>query len=380
MKTYKHLFEQLISTENLAWAIWRASHGKQDRRDVQEVLENRIYYVRTCQYLLRTQTWKPRIHTAVEINDGILLKKRVIVKPDFIFEQIVHHALVQVLKPLFVKSMYPLSCGSVPKRGGVYGKKHLEKWIARHQSKAKYCAKGDIRRFFQSVSIRSVKRKLARKIKDTRFLWVLFAAISNCWAWFKGELIYMGLCIGYYTSQWIANWYLQDMDYYIKQTLKIRCYLRYVDDFVMVDNNKRKLHKAIRAVGVWLKNVGLELKKNWQVFKLALLEKKTEGQKWRRCIGRAIDFMGWQFFKNKTILRRNIFYRACNKARRIAAATANWYTATQFLCYLGWFKHSDTYKAFKKNVTDLLNVTALKKLVSQHQIKLNKLQEAKAVC
>lgn len=372
MKTYKHLFEQLVTTENIQRAIVRASKGKQQRRDVQHVLQNQIYYVQAIQYMLRNRFWHPRQHKAIEINDGICLKKRVIVKPDFVYEQIIHHALVQVLQPLFMRSMYALSCGSVPKRGGVYGKRHLAKWINHHPDKAKYVGKGDIRHFFQSVPMEKVKEKLASKIKDKRFLWVLFTALDNCYADYNGKQIYMGLCIGYYTSQWIANWYLQDMDFFIKQALGIKCYLRYIDDFVMLDNSKRKLHKAMVAIKKWLTKLGLRLKDNWQIFKLA-----SYGTKHRR--GRAIDYMGFQFFKDKTILRRYVFYRACAKARNIKnSLRPNWYVAQQLLCYLGWFKHSNTWTAFKRYITDLVDVAALKKLVSAHQLKLNK-QEAKAV-
>lgn len=367
MKTYKHLFEQLVSYDNLQRAIMRASKGKQTRRDVKHVLENQAYYIRALQYMMRRQTWRPRRHRAVEINDGICAKKRIIVKPDFIYEQIVHHALVQVLQPIFMRSMYALSCGSIPGRGGVYGKKHLAKWINHHPDKAKYVAKGDIRHFFQSVPMERVKAKLAKKIKDRRFLWVLFAAISNCYAETKdGQIVYMGLCIGFYTSQWLANWYLQDMDNFVKQKLRVRCYYRYVDDFVLLDNNKRKLHKALAAVARWLKLQGLRLKDNWQVFKLA-----RYGAARRR--GRGIDFMGFVFFKDKTILRRWIFYRACNKARRIKhSKKPNWYTAQQLLCYLGWFKHSDTWTALRRYVEDLVDVKGLKRIVSARQIKINK--------
>lgn len=373
MKTYKHLFEQLVSYENLQCAILRASRRKQTRRDVKYVLANQTYYIRAIQYMLRRQLWHPRRHKAVEINDGICAKKRVIVKPDFIYEQIVHHALVQVLQPIFMRSMYALSCGSIPNRGGVYGKKHLAKWINHHQDKAKYVAKGDIRHFFQSVPMERVKEKLARKIKDKRFLWVLFAAIDNCHAELKsGEVVYMGLCIGFYTSQWLANWYLQDIDYFVKQKLRVRCYFRYVDDFVLLDNNKRKLHKAMRAIRQWLERQRLQLKGNWQVFKLA-----RYGEQKRR--GRGIDFMGFVFFKDKTILRRWIFYRACAKARNIKRkGKTNWYVAQQLLCYLGWFKHSDTWAAFRKYVEDLVDIAGLKRKVSAHQLKINK--EARNLC
>ena len=122
--------------------------------------------------------------------------------------------------------------------------------------------------------------------------------------------------------------------------------------------------------------LGLELKNNWQIFKLAVLHKKENGKKVAPRIGRSIDFMGFQFFKNKTILRRYVFFRACNKARNIKnSLRPNWYIAQQLLCYLGWFKHSDTYRALQNNIKDLVDVAALKKLVSAHQLKLNK-QEA----
>lgn len=376
MKTYKHLFEQLVTTENIQRAIVRASRGKQKRRDVKYVLENQTYYINAIQYMLRNKFWHPRQHKAIEINDGICLKKRIIVKPDFVYEQIIHHALVQVLQPILMRSMYALSCGSIPKRGGVYGKRHLAKWIKRHPAKAKYVGKGDIRHFFQSVPMSKVKEKLAAKIKDERFLWVLFTALDNCYANYNGEQIYMGLCIGYYTSQWVANWYLQEMDYFIKQQLCVRYYVRYIDDFVMLDNSKRKLHKAMRSIKMYLTRLGLRLKNNWQIFKLATLHQKENGRKVFPRIGRAIDFMGFQFFKNKTVLRRYVFFRACNKARSIKnSVRPNWYTAQQLLCYLGWFRHSNTWTALKNNIHDLVDVAALKKLVSAHQLKLNK-QEA----
>ena len=73
MKTYKHLFEQLVTTENIQRAIVRASKGKQQRRDVQHVLQNQIYYVQAIQYMLRNRFWHPRQHKAIEINDGICL-------------------------------------------------------------------------------------------------------------------------------------------------------------------------------------------------------------------------------------------------------------------------------------------------------------------
>ena len=127
MKSYNHLFEKLIDYDNLYKAILNAARNKKDRPDVKKVLNKINRYIYRLQDILSEGKLKIRKHKAVKINDGINAKKRLIIKPDFIFEQIIHHALVQVLSPIFLKSMYVWSCGSLPKRGGLYGKKYLKK-------------------------------------------------------------------------------------------------------------------------------------------------------------------------------------------------------------------------------------------------------------
>ena len=169
MKTYKNLFDKLIDHENIYNAIVNASRSKRNRPDVKKVLSKLNRYIYRLQDLITQGRLKIRKHNAVPINDGIKLKRRLIVKPDFIYEQILHHALVQVLKPIFMKSMYVWSCGSLPKRGGLYGKKYLAKFIRNNPKKIKYCFKADIKHFFQSVDTEVVKKMLARKIKDKRF-------------------------------------------------------------------------------------------------------------------------------------------------------------------------------------------------------------------
>ena len=285
MKSYNHLFEKLIDYDNIYKAIRCASRGKKDRYEVKRVLAKINRYIYRLQDILTENKMHIRKHEAVLIKDSG--KERLIVKPDFIFEQILHHALVQVLIPIIMPSMYKWSCGSLPKRGGLYGKKYLEKYIRHHQSKIKYCAKGDIYHFFQSVDTEIVKKMLAKKIHDERFLNVLFKVIDSNIAVYEGEDVYMGLPIGYYIAQILANWILTGFDYHIKQDLKIKCYVRYVDDFTLLHQNKRTLHKAIKDLSDYLqKFLHLKLKSNHQVFKFDFTNKNGKQ------IGRAIDFMG----------------------------------------------------------------------------------------
>ena len=367
MKSFKHLFEKLISYENLSEAIEKSSLGKRERREVKRVITHKDEHIKRLQDLLINKKLRIRKHEAIKINDGITAKIRLIIKPDYVYEQILHHAIVQVLTPIFMRSMYIFSCGSLPGRGGLYGKRYLAKYIRENPKKIKYVAKGDITKFFQTVNIELVKEKFRKIIHDERFLQVLFMVLDSNIATYQGEEINMGLPIGYYLSQWIANWFLQDFDYFIKQELKIKCYVRYVDDFVLLSPNKKELHKALAAISEYLAKLDLKLKSNYQVFKLAYVDKNGKER------GHPIDFMGYKFYRDRTVLRRGIMLRAVRKALKISKKTnLNWYECTQLLCYLGWFKYTDTYKVYERFIKPNVNIGECKKVVSLRQKRINK--------
>lgn len=369
MKTYKNLFDKLIDHENIYNAIINASRSKRDRPDVKKVLKKINFYIYRLQDLITQKRLKFRKHTAVLINDGIKLKPRVIVKPDFIYEQILHHALVQVLKPIFMKSMYIWSCGSLPKRGGLYGKRYLAKYIKHHQSKIKYCFKCDIEHFFQSVDTEVVKKMLARRIRDKSFLQVLFLVLDSNIAIYEDEDIYMGLPIGWYIAQWLANWILTETDYKIKQKLKIKCYVRYVDDLVLLSPNKKELHKARSEIQNYLQELHLKLKSNYQVFRFTYIAKDGKEK------GRCIDYMGYKFYRNRTVLRKTIILKATRKALKMSKSNKlNWYECTQIVSYLGWFKHANVYMIYAKYIQPKVNIGECKKVISLHSYRERKKQ------
>lgn len=360
MKSYNHLFEKLIAHDNIFKAIVNASRGKRKRRDVRKVLDNINRYVYRLQDILENGKLTIRKHTAIEIHDSG--KDRLIVKPDFVFEQILHHALVQVLLPIFMPSMYHWSCGSLPKRGGVYGKRYLAKYIKHHQSKIKYVAKGDIKQFFQSIDTNVVKRKLARKIHDKRFLDVMFIVLDSNIADYNGTDVYMGLPIGYYLSQILANWILTDFDYSIKQKHLIKCYVRYVDDFVLLDTSKKYLHRVLKEIIKYLiQEMHLKIKNNYQVYRFNYTDKDGKTK------GRVVDFMGFKFYRTKVLLRKPIIFRAIRKARKMNIKThLNWFESTQIISYLGWFKHANVYGVYATRIKPYISIGNCKKVVSLH--------------
>ena len=260
--------------------------------------------------------------------------------------------LCNILKPIFMRGMYEHSYGSIPERGGLAGKKVIEKWIKNDRKNCKYVLKMDIRHFFDSVPHDILKRKLNRIIKDEKFLAILFEVINET---------EIGLPLGFYTSQWLANWYLQDLDHYIKEQLGAVHYIRYMDDMVVFGSNKRKLHKMRNDIARYMNDeLGLEMKSNWQVYRFDHFDAK-KGKR----VGRDLDFMGFRFFCDRTVMRKSIMFKCTRKARRMAKKEhINVYDARQMLSYLGWLDHTDTYNVYLEYVKPAVNIKKLKRRVS----------------
>lgn len=347
MKSYNHLYEAYISDDNIRLAIKNACKHKLNRKRFRELHDNPDKYIEW----IRKQAinYKNDHHTPVIIYDGIQRKKRTIIVPTF-REQIVHHMVVNILKPIIMKSMYEHSYGSIPDRGATLGTKRIRRWL-KDSKGTRYCLKMDIKKYFDSVPHEIVTKKLAEQIHDQRFLNILLEIVS---------VNEKGLPLGFYTSQWLANWYLTGLDHYIKEVLKAPYYIRYMDDMIIFGSNKRKLHKMCQAIADYLKKyLGLELKGNYQVFPIK---------------SRALDFMGFRFYRYRTTLRRTILYTACRKAKRLFKKDKpTIYDIKQFMSYLGWFKQTDTYNVFCDRVTRYINIQYMKRRVSRYDRRMAKL-------
>lgn len=363
MKSYHHLFEQYLSDENYYLALKNATKHKSGKK--------RKY--RTAKYYLdNAEKLKPYMlnyakhffniaHEPKQIYDGIRRKQRMIVVPSTM-EQIVHHMLVNVLKPIFMHGMYEHSYGSIPGRGAHLAKKRIEKWIAKNDRHCKYCLKMDIRKYFDSIPHDLLKQKLAKLIHDPKLLEILNKVIDVV----PG---YRGIPIGFYTSQWFANWYLTGLDHYIKEVLHAKYYVRYMDDMVIFGSNKRELHKMKKAIEEYLsEELDLSLKDNWQVF-LFHYVKKTGKE-----VGRDLDFMGFRFYRNRTVLRRQLMVKATRKARRVCkkGRTKNIHDVRQILSYLGWIDATDTYGMYKQWIKPFVSFRACKRYAGRFQIRENR--------
>lgn len=345
MKTYKHLYEK-INKDMVLLAIREASRGgkKKKRRDAREALANVDAYADFI--LSELPHFRNDKHTQKEIYDGISRKKRTIIVPTF-REQVIHHLIVDLLKPFFLQGLYEHAYGSIPKRGVHDAKKAVERWIKRDRDNCKYVLKMDIKKYFENIPHDVLKEKLLWQIKDENIIRILFEII---------DATNKGLPLGFYTSQWLSMWYLMSFDHYVKENCRATHYVRYMDDLVVFDKDKCNLHAIKHRVIAYLDCLGLELNQKTQIFPLE---------------NRDLDFMGFRFFPNRTILRRGIFLKMLRKARRLRHKKPTIYEVRQMLSYLGWIKACQVYNAYQLYIKPFVDFGKLKRRISNYDRRIN---------
>jgi RNA-directed DNA polymerase len=342
MKRTGHIYEKICDLDNIKLAIMKSSLGKREQRRVKRAIDNIDHYAKQVQDLLLNKRYVPAPHIEKPVLDGSSGKTRAICKPKYYPDQIVHWALVLQLRPIIMRGMYEYNCGSVPGRGTSYGQKALRRWLDRDYKGTKYCLKMDISKFYPSIDNETLKAMFRRKIKDRDCFWLIDTIID------AGH----GLPIGYYTSQWFSNLYLEGLDHYIKEKLGIKYYIRYVDDLVLLGGNKKRLHAARKEIAEYLASIGLRLKGDWQVFKVN---------------DRAIDFLGLRFFRNKTILRKR---NALRIRRRMSKIRKKRHMSRRDACavvsYWGWIKRSDSFRFYHKYVKPVTTISKARRVVSNY--------------
>jgi len=168
----------------------------------------------------------------------------------------------------------------------------------------------------------------------------------------------VGIPVGLFTSPWFCNFFFQDIDHKVAEKTGAAHNVRYVDDMVLFDSSKRRLHKALEFIEAEVKATKQTVKDNWQVF---ILSK------------RPLDFLGFKFHPNKTTIRKSIMLRISRKARTIArAAYASIRNAHAMVSYIGYIVNSDSQRFYEKWVRPFVNIKHLKGVIAdedrkQHQ-------------
>lgn len=231
-----HLFEQVCVFEHLRQAALRARRGNLHARGAQAFffhLENEV-----AQLLeeLRDGAYRPGMYRFFQIQDP---KSRVIAVAPF-RDRVVHHAVVDVLEPIFERAFIFDSYACRKGKGTHLAVRRAQDFLKTND----WYLKADVEHFFDSINHGRMMALVERKVKDRALLDLVEKIIRN-----GGPL---GLPIGNLTSQFFANVYLDRLDHFVKQDLGVRYYLRYMDDFVAVDTDKARLLAVRDRVSAFL--------------------------------------------------------------------------------------------------------------------------------
>lgn len=363
-KQYKYLYQKMLDEGIVRKAYKKLRKGKTKRKEIQYIDAHLDEEVAAMIEMIRNtkppdvevehpeSAFRPRKHEPRYICEHG--KTRKILMPE-IHEQWLHHIIVLILEPIITATAYPYSCGSFPKRGAHYGKRQMLKWIKSGKG-IKYFAKVDIRHFYDSIRIDALMRELAIRIKDEWFLYI----IRLCFTGFA-----KGIPLGFYISQWLANYILEPLDRLITEKLGFKKDERYMDDIVIFSDNKKSLHRAITAIKIMLgRRFRLKLKHNYQVCRFDFVKKNGKRT------GRPVDYMGFVFYRNRTAIRESIMLSATRLAAKMEKskkALRGYYEkhVKAMLSYMGWFTHSDTYGCYEKWIKPIIHVGRLKKIASK---------------
>lgn len=354
MKRAGNLYETICSRENCMEAIREACRHKLHRPSARRLNAWPEAYVEYIMLLLRTKTYVPSPYVVCTINDGISKKQRVIHKPKLYPDLVIQWALMRVIEPIIMRGAYYWSCGSIPGKGIHHGVQGMKRWLRQDPEETKYCLKLDVRKYYPSIDNQILKGQFRRVIKDDDTLWLIDTIIDS------NE---QGLPIGNYTSQWWSNFYLQPLDHFIKEGIYIKgrggkllhfsapYYCRYVDDLVIFGSNKKQLHAARRQIFEFLEQeLHLQVKGNWQLF-------KTDS--------RGVDFLGYRFFHDHTILRKRNALRIARRARKTARQKRpSVLNAQAMVSYYGALKHCDSHNFIEKHIKPYVNIGQLRKVIS----------------
>ena len=292
---FHEIYLKIISLENLYLAYKKARKHKTKKDYVIEFEENLQENLIKLHEELEAQTYSPEPLKTFILRDP---KTRKISKSAF-RDRITHHALIRIIEPIFDKSFIYDSCANRIGKGNLFALKRFDLFkrkVTRNLRKEAFCFKADIKHYFQEVDHEILLKIIRRKIKDKRVIWLITRILNNLGIGQMGgrtNLCKKGMPLGNLTSQFFANVYLNELDYFVKHRLKVEYYLRYVDDFVISHKSKEQL-EILES----------EIKK----FLIDKLRIELHPDKSRIIsLSRGIDFVGFRnFYYHRLLRKRNI--------------------------------------------------------------------------
>ncbi len=234
MKKTKRLIEKIAEPDNLRLAFWKAQKGKSYKSSVVQYRENLNHNLLELREQILAGQVKTGEYHYFKIYDP---KEREICASAF-DERVLHHALMNICHEYFDKFQIYDSYASRPGKGVHVGLKRAKKYTEKYQ----WFLKLDVRKYFASIEHQILQRQLEKRFSDRKLLYIFEQIISSYYS-MPGK----GLPIGNLASQYFANHYLGELDHFIKESLRCKAYVRYMDDMVIWHDDKSQL-KELRDI------------------------------------------------------------------------------------------------------------------------------------
>ena len=369
----KDLFNSICSMDNLYTAYQNAKSGIGWYKEVKQIEKRPFYYLAGLQYMLKNHLFKTSDYEIFILNEG--KKKRDVYKLPFFPDRIAQWAILQVIEPFLLANMTADTYSAIPGKGiqpivddlrGHYKTKIVDGkkksvWVPSilltDEENTRYCYKIDLHHYYQSINHEVLKQKFRKVFKDPELLWLLDEIADSINTATEEDLIELslsgeievdpntGIPIGNYMSQYSGNFYLSSFDHWVKEELHAKHNYRYMDDVVIFSSSKEELHEIHKKVTAYLRDyLHLNIKGNYQIFPTKV---------------RGVDFVGYRFFGEYTLLRKSTAInfkrkmRACRKKmeNNIPPTYSEW---CSFNSYKGWLGNCDSYRLSKKYIEPLI--------------------------
>lgn len=353
----KNVFDVIFSMDNLYLALEDASKGRRYNKDVL------VYNLDT--WALLNELRQEVLNGTYKIDRYFIFyiyepKKRMIMSISF-RHRIIQWAIYRVLNPMLVKGYIEDSYGCIPGRGSLSAMQRLKYWNEQVNRKERqwFYLKLDISKYFYRVSHRVLKKILAKKIKDKRLLNVLYGIIDCEHTPFglppgrspgdvplEERLYDVGMPIGNLLSQVFANLYLDALDQFCKRVLRIHFYIRYMDDVIILSDDKIQLR-------FWKDRI--------EAFLLEELELNLNKKTCIRPISQGIEFVGYRLWPNRVVIRKSTSLRIKRALRGMQVKYSRYEVTFQDVTetlqsYLGMLEHCDS-EPLVKSILDNLVLT-----------------------
>ncbi len=320
-RRFFHIYDHIISFDNLLVSWQEFLRGKRKRKDVAQFQLNFSDNILLLQRELEGRIYCHGKYRAFKINDP---KPRDIHKAS-VRDRLTHHAIYRILYPYFdrkfISDSYSCRIGKGTHRA-INRFREFSRKVSKNNTRTCWILKCDIQKFFANIDHKILKNILQKHIGDENVLWLFSQIVDSFNAKGKNGI---GLPLGNLTSQLLVNIYMNKFDHFMKRDLQVKYYIRYADDFVIISENKNYLETLIPKISEFLE---IELR-------LAL----HPGKLFLKTLGSGIDFLGWVNFPQCRVLRTST-------KRRMFRNIEHNSTPETIYSYLGLISHGNMHKMY----------------------------------